>query len=88
MEKLLLRVDEAAQMLGLGRTKVYELVSRGDLPSITVGTSRRIPAEDLRRWVAARSAAGGCGGDAPAPMGPDFDAHFAQPPHGDEGPTR
>ncbi len=88
MEQLLLRVDEAARVLGLGRTKVYELVSSGDLPSITIGTSRRIAAEDLRRWVAARSATGGWGGDAPSPMGSDLDAHFAQPPHGDEWPTR
>ncbi len=88
MEQLLLRVDEAARVLGLGRTKVYELVSSGDLPSITVGTSRRIPAEGLRRWVAGRTAAGGGSGDTPTSTVTEIDGQFAQPPHGDEGLTR
>ena len=33
----LLRVEEAAEWLGLGRTKAYELVYRGTLPSVTIG---------------------------------------------------
>ena len=56
MEKLLLRVDEAAQATGLGRSKLYELLASGELTSVAVGRSRRIPAEALRKWVAERSA--------------------------------
>ena len=33
------RVEEAAEWLGLGRTKAYELVYRGVLPSVTIGRS-------------------------------------------------
>src|SRR5213082_1587330 len=33
----LLRVEEAAQWLGVGRTKAYELVHKGRLPSVTIG---------------------------------------------------
>ncbi len=54
MERLLLRPAEAAEVLGLGRSKVYELLSAGSLPAIRVGSSVRIPAAALRRWVEQR----------------------------------
>ena len=34
MDKLLLRPTEAAAAIGVGRSKVYELLARGDLPSV------------------------------------------------------
>jgi excisionase family DNA binding protein len=55
MEKLLLRPHECAEVLGLCRSKVYELIASGTLPSITIGKSRRIPVEALRDWVRAQS---------------------------------
>ena len=58
MEKLLLRPHECAEVLGLCRSKVYELIASGALPSITIGKSRRIPVEALRDWVRAQSEAG------------------------------
>jgi excisionase family DNA binding protein len=50
-EPLLLRVDEVARALALGRSKVYELIASGELPSLTIGTARRVPADVLRRWI-------------------------------------
>jgi excisionase family DNA binding protein len=47
MDKLLLRVEEAQDVLGLGRTKVYELVASGQLRSVHIGRSVRIPASAL-----------------------------------------
>ena len=47
----LLRVEEAAEWLGLGRTKAYELVYRGVLPSVTIGRSRRVPFAALKAFV-------------------------------------
>jgi excisionase family DNA binding protein len=47
----LLRVEEAAEWLGLGRTKAYELVYRGTLPSVTIGRSRRVPVAALEAFV-------------------------------------
>jgi excisionase family DNA binding protein len=47
----LLRVEEAADWLGLGRTKAYELVYRGTLPSVTIGRSRRVPVAALEAFV-------------------------------------
>src|SRR5262249_41164256 len=40
---LLLTVEEAAQRLRLGRTLVYQLISSGELESVTVGRLRRVP---------------------------------------------
>lgn len=56
MEQLLLRVEEVARTLGIGRSKVYELVSRGELPTVRVGKALRVPAEALRRWIGEKSA--------------------------------
>ncbi len=50
-EPLLLRVDEAAKLLQVGRNKVYELVASGELPSVRIGRQLRIPAEALRAWI-------------------------------------
>jgi excisionase family DNA binding protein len=63
-ERLLLRLPEAAVVLGLGRSTVYELVQRGELPSVHVGRAVRIPAMALRRWVEQRST----GADSDAPI--------------------
>ena len=55
VEKLLLTIDEAAQVLSLGRSAVYELVMRKRLPSVTFGRSRRIAYADLKRFVEQQS---------------------------------
>jgi excisionase family DNA binding protein len=49
--KGLLRVEEAAEWLGLGRTKAWELVYSGTLPSVTIGRSRRVPVQALQTFV-------------------------------------
>lgn len=53
LEKLCLTADEAAQVLSVGRTTIYELLSRGELASISIGRSRRIPLSSLKAYVAA-----------------------------------
>ena len=60
MEKLLLSMGEAAEVLELSRAYLYRLIEdeTHPLPSIKIGRSRRIPAADLRRWVAERAAEG------------------------------
>jgi excisionase family DNA binding protein len=56
MDRLLVRPTEAAEILGLGRSKVYELLASGELPSVRIGKSIRVPLEALRQWVDARTA--------------------------------
>ena len=68
MERLLLRPHEAAEVLGLGRSKVYELIASGAIPSITIGKSRRVPLDALRAWVRAQAEAGSV--EYPAPTRP------------------
>jgi len=58
MERLLLRPQEAAELMGIGRSKVYELLSDGTLPSVRVGHSVRVPLEGLRQWVEERAQEG------------------------------
>ena len=51
VDRLLLRPTEAAEAIGIGRSKVYELLSSGELPSIRIGGSVRVPVDALRAWI-------------------------------------
>lgn len=51
IDKLLLKPEEAAELLSIGRSKVYELIGTGELASVRIGTSRRIPADALAEFV-------------------------------------
>lgn len=50
-ERLLLRPTEAAEVLGVGNSKVYELIAEGTIPTVKVGSRVRIPVEGLRAWI-------------------------------------
>jgi len=52
MDKLLLTPEEAAEMLSIGRSKLYELLATGELTSIRLGGCRRVPTEAIRQFVA------------------------------------
>lgn len=47
----LLTVAEVARRLSLSRSKVYELISAGDIPSIHIGRARRVAVIDLDHWI-------------------------------------
>jgi excisionase family DNA binding protein len=47
----LLTVEEAARSLRLGRSKTYQLISRGTLPSVQIDGSRRVRVTDLAEFV-------------------------------------
>jgi len=49
--KLLLTVTEASQMLAISRSKMYELLNTGHLPSVHIGRSRRIRMKDVEEFV-------------------------------------
>ena len=50
-EKMVYTLADVAAALGVGRTKVYELVRSGALPSVRIGGSRRVRGEDLATYV-------------------------------------
>jgi len=47
MDKLLLTPVEAGRVLGIGRSKIYELMRAGTLRSVRLDNCRRIPVDDL-----------------------------------------
>jgi excisionase family DNA binding protein len=47
----LLTVKEAASILGIGRSTVYELIYAGRIRSVKIGSSRRIRRGDLDDFV-------------------------------------
>jgi excisionase family DNA binding protein len=51
-DQFLLTPEQAATLLAIGRTKVYELLRNGDLESVRIGSSRRFPSEALEEYVA------------------------------------
>ncbi|HZN72699.1 MAG TPA: helix-turn-helix domain-containing protein [Micromonosporaceae bacterium] len=51
MEKLLLTPEEAAEILSVGRSTVYDLMRLRLLRSVKLGKSRRIPAAACRELV-------------------------------------
>lgn len=49
--RLLYKVKEVAEMLGIGRSKAYELVRTGEIPSVRVGASLRVRGQDVQDYV-------------------------------------
>ena len=56
--QLLFTVKEAARILQISRTTVYELIYAGVLLSVKIGTCRRIRRSDLESYV--QDLAGNC----------------------------
>jgi excisionase family DNA binding protein len=54
VERLLYKREEVAAALGIGITKVKQLISTGELRSIKIGTLRRVTATSLREYVQLR----------------------------------
>ena len=50
-ERLMLRPTEAADAIGVSRSKAYELIAAGAIPSVKVGGCVRVPVEALRTWI-------------------------------------
>jgi excisionase family DNA binding protein len=47
-----MRVEDAARYLSIGRSKTYQLLAEGALPSVRIGRSVRVPVAALERWIA------------------------------------
>lgn len=52
-ERATITVEEAAELLGLGRSAAYEAVRRGDLPARRLGRRILIPVPALLAWLGA-----------------------------------
>ena len=47
----LVTIAAATQLLGVSRSKLYELLGEGALPTVRIGRSRRIAIADLEAFV-------------------------------------
>ena len=50
-QAILLKVEEAARLLSIGRSKLYELLAAGEIPAVHIGRAVRINREALEAWV-------------------------------------
>jgi excisionase family DNA binding protein len=50
-KKLLYKIENAGEQIDMGRTSMYHLVKTGELRSVKIGRSRRIPADALEEYV-------------------------------------
>ncbi|WP_198507722.1 helix-turn-helix domain-containing protein [Qipengyuania seohaensis] len=50
-EALLCSVPECAQVLGIGKTKAYELISDGSLETVSIGSRRLVKVASIHRLV-------------------------------------
>lgn len=50
-QRLLLTVEEAAQMLGVGRTTLFGLLQSGQLASVRIGAARRVSVQAIEEFV-------------------------------------
>jgi len=51
VDRMLFRPEEAAELLGIGRSKFYELMAEGVIDSVRIGACRRIPLAALEEYV-------------------------------------
>jgi excisionase family DNA binding protein len=46
-----LKVPEVARIIRVARSRAYELVAEGEIPSIRIGRSVKVSRRDLERWL-------------------------------------
>jgi excisionase family DNA binding protein len=54
-DRLLLRVSDVCLLLGVGRSTVYEMIARGELPVVRIGRLVRVSRPGLEDWIAANT---------------------------------
>jgi len=50
-EPLLLDSRQVARLLGISRTKAFQLMSTGVIPVVRIGRCARVPRIDLAEWI-------------------------------------
>jgi excisionase family DNA binding protein len=52
VERLFLTVEEVAESLHIGRTRVFALIAAKEITSVKIGSLRRIPVDAVREYAA------------------------------------
>ncbi|APL95352.1 DNA-binding protein [Sphingobium indicum] len=50
-EPYLCSVSDAARMLGVGRTKLYDMIAKGEILSMQIGTRRLVKVASIRALI-------------------------------------
>lgn len=50
-DPICVRVNDAARMIGVGRTKLYELIAAGEVETIKLGKSTRVTTASLHDLI-------------------------------------
>ena len=51
VEPICVRINDAARMIGVGRSKLYELIADGEVETVKLGKSTRVITASLHRLV-------------------------------------
>lgn len=51
-QRILLSVEQAAELLNVGRTTMFRLVTSGQVSSVRIGRLRRVPLDALHSFAA------------------------------------
>jgi excisionase family DNA binding protein len=54
-EPWLLDSRDVARLLGIGRTKTYQMMATGQLPVVRIGRCARVPRSALQSWIGDRT---------------------------------
>lgn len=57
-DPICVRINDAARMVGVGRTKLYQLIAAGEVEAVKLGKSTRITTASLHDLVKRRRKAG------------------------------
>jgi excisionase family DNA binding protein len=55
---LLIESREVARLLGIGRTKTFQMLASGQLPTVRIGRCVRVPVTALQEWIRRQLRAG------------------------------
>ena len=51
IEPIAVRISDAVRLIGLGRSKIYELIASGEIEIVKVGSATLIPVANLRKLI-------------------------------------
>lgn len=54
-DRISIRIPEACRLIGISRSKLYELIEAGDIQTAKVGASRLVLVSSLRAFVESRA---------------------------------
>ncbi|MCL4673915.1 MAG: helix-turn-helix domain-containing protein [Sphingomonadaceae bacterium] len=51
VEPICVRINDAARMIGIGRTKLYKLIATGEVETLKIGKATRVTTASLHELV-------------------------------------